>query len=771
MVGQAVSHYRILEPLGAGGMGVVYKAEDTRLLRPVALKFLPPALVQDAAAKDRLLREAQAASALDHPNICTIYGFEETSDGALFLIMAFYDGETVKQRLGRGPMPVADAVDLAIQAAVGLGAAHAHGIVHRDVKPANLMIAKDGTLKILDFGLACVPEATSLTGAGVALGTISYMAPEQARGEAVDARADLWSLGVVLYEMIAGRSPFAADSAPAVLNRILHTAPEPLHAMRSDTPMGLSRVIRRALSKAPEGRYESSAELIEDLRHLRRQLESGTMARAVDRRVPSIAVLAFSDMSPERDQEYLCEGIAEELITALVAVEGLRVAARTSSFQFKGQASDIRRIGEQLDVSTVLEGSVRKSGNRLRITAQLVSTSDGYHLWSGRFDRTMDDVFSLQEEIAREVVAALRLRLATESSTPLVRRHTDDLEAYDLYLQARYYWTRRYAGFLPKARERYEQAIARDPRYAPAHAGLADVHSVLGLYGVLPPRVAFAAAGASAQRALELDPALPDAYQAAAFVRWFFDWNTVEAERAFRRALTLNPQSGIVRAQLAVFLATQHRAAEGVAEAERARVLEPLSLLVGYYNGLVFFYAHEYQRGLEECRRVLDLDPQFALSHWVRGKTLLQVGQPDEAVAAASRGVDLSNRAPFHLSLLGQAHAARADRAAAGAVVDELLAKGLQTYVSPLHVADICLALGEDDRAFEYLTKALADRTGFLGALEVDESYDRVRSDPRFVHVVEEVRRSALEPGSYLRSGSSSSLVIGNAAPGVSGQE
>ena len=738
MIGQSVSHYRVLEHLGSGGMGVVYKAEDVRLGRTVALKFLSADLTRDAAAKERFLREAQAASALDHPHICTIYGFDETADGRLFLAMAYYDGETLQQRTARGPLPPGEAVRIAAQMAEGLAKAHAHGIVHRDIKPANVMITADGEVKLLDFGLAALPEVTAMTGRGLALGTLSYMAPEQARGEAVDRRVDLWALGVVLYQMLSGRMPFAGDSAPAVLYRILHVTPDPVHLSGAGIPLELSRLVGRALMKDPAERYQSADEILSDLKAYQRRADSGTTTLAVDRQLPSIAVLAFSDMSAEKDQDYFCEGIADELINALAVLGGLHVAARTSSFQFKGQAYDVRRIGERLNVQTVLEGSVRKAGNRLRITVQLINASDGYHLWSARYDREMDDVFALQEEIARAVVDTLKVRL-TAGSAPLMRRHTEDLEAYHLYLQAQYYWTRRYAGFLAKATDYFERAIARDPQYAPAHAGLANAYSVLGLYGLLAPKDAFARAGAAARRALELDDRLAEAHQAMAFVRWFFDWDWAAAERDFREALALDPSSGLTRAQFAVFLVTQGKREEGLAEGAQARAREPLSPLVGYYSALVFLYARDYERALGESQRLADLDPNFALGAWVRGEALCRLGRYEDAREAAERAVALSSAPAFYRPLLGRAYAALGQRARAEDVLGQLLERSRAAYVAPLHFADMYLALGDYDRAFEYFDRAVEDRNGFLGALAVDSVYDPVRADPRFLALLDRV--------------------------------
>jgi serine/threonine protein kinase/Tfp pilus assembly protein PilF len=739
MIGQSVSHYRILEHLGSGGMGVVYKAEDVRLGRTVALKFLPPELTLDELAKERFLREAQAASALDHPHICTIYGFDQTADGRLFLAMAYYDGETLQRRVAPGPLPPAEAVRIATQIAEGLGKAHAHGIVHRDIKPANVMVTADGQVKLLDFGLAYLPEVTSMTGRGLALGTLSYMAPEQARGDAVDGRVDLWALGVVLYQMLSGCMPFSGDSAPAVLYQILHVTPDPGHLSRAGVPLELSRLVGRALMKDPGDRYQSADEMLSDLRAYPRRPDSGATPLAVDRRLPSIAVLAFSDMSAEKDQDYLCEGIADELINALAGLRGLQVAARSSSFQFKGQAYDVRRIGERLNVQTVLEGAVRKAGSRVRITVQLINASDGYHLWSARYDREIDDVFALQEEIARAVVNTLKVHLTAGSDAPLMRRHTEDREAYHLYLQAQYYWTRRYAGFLPKAMEYFERAIARDPQYGLAHAGLANAYSVLGLYGLLPPKEAFPRAAAAARRALELDDRLPEAHQAMAFVRWFFEWDWAAAEQDFREALALDSSSGLTRAQLAVFLVTQGRRAEALAEAAQARTREPLSLLVGYYSALLFLYAHDYERALEESQRIADLDPHFALGAWVRGEALCRLGRYGEAREAAERAVALSSGAVFYRPLLGRVYAAMGEPARARAVLDELLDRSRTGYVAPLHLADIYVALGEYDRAFACFDGAVEDRNGFLGVLIVDSVYDPVRGDPRFITLLDRV--------------------------------
>ena len=400
--GSRLGQYEIVSLIGAGGMGEVYKAQDTRLKRLVALKLLPPELTRDETAKQRFLQEARAASALDHPNICTIHEINETPDGQLYLVMAYYEGETLKEKIERGPLAIDEALDIAIQIGQGLAEAHTAGVVHRDIKPANLMLTKGAQVKIVDFGLAKLAGQVGLTQTGKTLGTVAYMSPEQARGHEVDHGADLWSLGVVLYEMLAGRRPFPGEHAQSVVYAILNTEVPPLPSARAEVPADLARAVGRALTKLRGDRQGSAEELVAELRAVKRASEGHATAQPVgEKAVPSIAVLPFANMSADPEQEYFCEGIAEELIDALARLEGLRVVARTSAFQFRGQGHDLRQIGEKLKVKTVLEGSVRKTGNRLRINAQLINADDGYHLWSERYDRKMDDVFAVQDEIAR----------------------------------------------------------------------------------------------------------------------------------------------------------------------------------------------------------------------------------------------------------------------------------------------------------------------------------------------------------------------------------
>ena len=511
--GTRIGVYEITTPLGAGGMGVVYQARDTRLDRTVALKFLPPELTRDGAAKERFLREARVASSLDHPNICTIYEVGEVPEGdvadtQIFIAMAHYDGETLKQRIDRGPLDVPDALDIAMQTARGLGKAHAAGIVHRDIKPANLIVTADGLVKILDFGVAKLVNEVGLTQTGTTLGTVTYMSPEQASGAAVDGRSDLWALGVVLYEMLAGRAPFAGEGSQAVIPNLLNREPEPLTMVRPDLPASLDRVVRRALSKDASQRYQQAVGCITELQAVRSQLETAATqaAETGHRATPSITVLPFSNLSSDPEQEYFCDGLAEELIDALARLKGLKVVARTSTFKFKGQADDIRRIGEQLNVATVLEGSVRKAGNRLRINAQLINISGGYHLWSERYDRTMDDVFAVQEEIAQAIVAKLKVELVGETDAPLVKTSTTNPEDHSLFLQARHHMMRFTGPGYARALECLDAALAIDPDYAMAHAGIGWLHNTRSVLGQVEPREAFPRGLEAAERALSIGP-------------------------------------------------------------------------------------------------------------------------------------------------------------------------------------------------------------------------------------------------------------------------
>src|SRR5512139_778863 len=563
--GALVGHYRIVALLGTGGMGVVYKAEDTRLKRPVALKFLAEAVSRDRQALDRFERKARAASALNHPHICTIHDVDE-AQGQHFIAMELLEGQTLRQRLLESRPMVDEILTVALDVADGLEAAHVKGIIHRDIKPANIFITRRGQTKILDFGLAklapqrgsaaeaptVLPSAEAgpdqLTSPGTAVGTVAYMSPEQALGKALDGRTDVFSLGVVLYEMATGVVPFRGATSAATFNAILNLAPTAPVRLNPDVPGELERIIYKALEKDREVRYQSATDLLVDLKRLKRDRESGRTVAPIPAeapRIPSLAVLPFANLSADKENEYFSDGLAEDIIDALTQVPGLRVMARTSAFAFRGTATDEREIGARLNVEHILEGSVRRSGNRIRVTAQLVKASDGYHLWSQRFDREMRDVFAIQDEISQAIVEKLRVRLAADR--PLVKRYTENLAAYDLCLKARHQlskWTQegREAG-----RRYCEHAIALDPNYALARVVLSESHWWSAYWGFTNPREAFPSARLAALEALRLDDTIAEAHSLSGAVLACGEFDWPGAEREFRQALELNPSSADVR--------------------------------------------------------------------------------------------------------------------------------------------------------------------------------------------------------------------------------
>ncbi|MDQ6799555.1 MAG: protein kinase [Acidobacteriota bacterium] len=659
MIPTKISHYELLEELGSGGMGVVYKANDLKLGRTVALKFLPPQLTGDSSARHRFLREARAASAIDHPNICTIHEVDETPDGRVFLAMALYDGQTLRSRIAGGLLSPPDAAEIAAAVASGLAKAHRAGIVHRDIKPANIMITSDGVVKILDFGLAKLSQATDVTKAGTIVGSPSYMSPEQVRGDAVDHRTDIWSLGVVIYEMVTGTLPFRGDSDRVLFHAILDR--EPAFPPGEPARSRLLAIASRCLQKNSEHRYPSCDALIEDLRRdaARTDVRSRPDSKA------SIAVLPFADMSPERDQNYFCEGVAEEILNSLTRVEGLHVASRTSSFQFKGAAEDIRRIGERLNVRSILEGSVRKAGDRLRVTVQLINVGDGYHLWSERYDRKLEDVFAIQDEIAEATARALKVVLSRQEE-PLRRAKQTDVQAYEFYLRGRQIMQEYTARSLQQARKMFEQAIAIDPKYALAHAGVADASVWLVMWsgGGLPD---LQQAEQASLRALELAPDLAEASTSRGLVLTLgrhYD----EAEKHFRRAIALNPRSFDAHYYFGRSLFAANRIRESEEVLRRAAELRPEDYQA---LGIVAMILRDAGR-LEELNQVsvetmnrierwLEINPRDARALYIGALRLSDLGKVEEGRAWIERALAIApddsftlyNSACFY-SLLGE---------------------------------------------------------------------------------------------------------------------
>jgi serine/threonine protein kinase/Tfp pilus assembly protein PilF len=740
MLGKIISHYRILEKLGEGGMGVVYKAQDTKLDRIVALKFLSKHLLCDQEAKMRFTQEAKAASALDHQNIATIYEIDEAEDKS-FISMAYVEGKSIKEIIREKQLSIEEILGIALQIAEGMSAAHKKDIVHRDIKSDNIMLTDEGVVKIMDFGLAKLQGVTGLTKTGTTLGTMQYMSPEQAQGIEADERSDIFSFGVVLYEIITGQLPFKGEREAAIIYSIVNETPEPLARYKADVPEGLQRVVEKAMEKNTEVRYQHVEDLGADLRRLKTELETGATKTPVTKvkPPPSIAVLPFADMSPQRDQEYFCDGMTEELINALTKIEKLQVASRTSAFQFKGRARDIHEIGRKLKVQTVLEGSVRKAGKRLRITAQLVNVADGYHLWSEKYDRDMEDVFAIQDEISLAIVSKLKVRFLGQEKARLEKRYTDSPEAYNLYLKGRYFWNNRTKEGLQRGLEYFEQAIEQDPTYALAYAGIADCYNMLGFFDHLPPRQAFPKAKEAAEKALKIDETLAEAHTSLAHVRQYYDWDWLAAEREYRKAIELNPSYSTAYQWYAEYLGHMGRHHESIAMGKRALELDPLSPIIGANLAAFFLFARQYDQAIEGCQKVLEIDSDFMTAHWILGLAYAEKQMYDEAVSQIQKAVDLSggNDSPL-LGWLGAIFSRSGKKDQAKKILVDLFEVSKRRYVSPFSIALNYLGLGQKDKTFEWLEKAYQERDHWMVSVR-SPLFDGLRSDPRFKALLKKV--------------------------------
>jgi eukaryotic-like serine/threonine-protein kinase len=699
--GTRLGPYEIVALIGAGGMGEVYRATDTRLGRVVAVKVL------HGAHNERFEREARAIAALNHPHICALYDV-----GPNYLVMEYVDGAPL-----RGPLPIEEALRLALQMAAALDAAHGKGITHRDLKPGNILVNKEG-VKLLDFGLAKMAPTPgegdpTVTLAGTVLGTAAYMSPEQAEGRPSDARSDVFSFGLVLYETLTGRRAFEGENAISTMGAILHKEPRPLQA-----PPALERIVMRCLEKRPAQRFQTMAEL-KDALDAARQGVVRPQSQA------SIAVLPFANMSRDEDNEYFSDGLAEEIINLLTRISGLKVIARTSAFAFKGKLEDIRRIAEALGVATVLEGSVRKAGNRLRVTAQLISAADGSHLWSERYDREMTDVFAMQDEIAAAIAGALRLKLSPQPVTRM--RHTPSAPAHEAYLKGAYYLSKNTPDALARAKEYFEQAIALDPEYPAPHAALGIIYIFHWMLGLLPAHEAMPRIRATEQKALDLDPSLPEAHSTLGIVAAAFDYDWKEAERRFRLAMAAVPVSDVVRWHYAWFhLLPLGCVREAVEQMERALEQDPLNVAYRSQLAFVLFVAGMTERGIVEARKALEIDEHHWPTYFTMGSAYAAAGRIPEALTALEKAYQL---APWHPGVMGTlagtlVRAGKSQRA-------EGLVQRLREAPAMAMVACYLLC-SEVDAAADSFEKAIEQRHPMLLPLLRHPLAEPLRASPRW---------------------------------------
>ena len=747
--GSRLGPYEILSPLGAGGMGEVYRARDARLDREVAVKVLPQFSADNAEALARFEREARAVAALSHPNILAIHDFGRDGN-VTYSVTELLEGETLRERLEASAIPPRKALDYADQILRGLAAAHDRGIVHRDLKPDNVFLTRDGIVKILDFGIARETKGPghgsnpeSLTASGTVVGTPGYMSPEQIRGKPVDQRSDLFSVGVILYEMLTGKRAFQRENPVETMMSILQD--DPSHSTGRGVPVELAEILTHSLEKSPEDRFQSARDFAFALQAAERE-PSGPRspatgsARLGERAETSIAVLPFRNMSAGPDAEYFSDGMTEEIINALAGIESLRVAARTSSFAFKGKDTDVRQIGRELGVRTVLEGSVRKAGQRLRITTQLIDVASGYHVWSERYDREMADVFEIQDEISRSIAGALKVRLLPAQEEALVAPGTRDVDAYNRFLKGRYFFNQRAS---KKAIVEFEAAIARDAGFAAAYTGLADSYGTYGFYGGISTREAFAKARAAADKARELESDSADVHVALGILDHYYGWDLEREERHLRRAIELAPHAAAGSSWLAILLAATGRHQEALEMGRRGVELEPLSANA-HVNAVwpYFFGPGHLDEAVEGFRRAVHVDPNAIYALWSLGLACRFAGRHDEGIAALERLVAITNREmPWALALYAGNLGAAGRSEDARSVVAELENSPKLGYVPPLHVAFARIALGEKEATLALLERALDERNALFWAwTRTSPVFASLREEARFQDLLARIR-------------------------------
>jgi serine/threonine-protein kinase len=774
LTGKKIAHYHILEQLGAGGMGVVFRAHDEQLDRDVAFKLLPDETVESETARSRLLREARTASRLSHPHICHVYEAGE-ADGHVYIAMELLDGRALSETIPPGGLPLETLLRIGTQIAEALAHAHRNGVIHRDLKANNVIVTAEGRAVVLDFGLAkrelMEEEGTSErisiapTATGVVMGTPAYLSPEVLQGERATAQSDIWALGVILYDMASGQLPFHGRSMAELCSAILKDSPE---SLRERVHPGLQAIIQRCLAKEPSQRYK----LVSEVRAALQALQPGSvpvgrhtprnwgrlgayaagaagivvmlfLATDVSRwrgpigggssgaRIRSLAVLPLANLSGDPRQEYFADGLTDELIADLASIKSLKVISRTSAMRYKGASKPLPEIARELGVDGIVEGSVLRSNDRVRIKVQLIEAAKDRHVWTQSYDRDMRDVLQMQGEVGRDIAERIHVELTPREQGRAASPRPVNPQAYELYLRGRYYWNKRTPDALLQARDNFDRAIRMDSMYAVAYAGLADTYVLMGVYAGTPPREIYPRARAAALKALKMDDNLAEAHASLGRVKLFYDWDWDGAETEFKRAIELKPSLSTAHHWYSICLRDVGRLKEALAEAKRALELDPVSLIISSNLGDTFFYAGQADQAVAQHRKTLLLDPGFAPAHLYLGRALEQKGLIQEAAAEFRKARSLAGKGPYALGDLAHAYALVGKRAEAGRLLNELSELSKRGASLEMDIALVHLALGDRDRAFQYLEKAYKERSG-LNDLKVDPRFEPLRGDPRF---------------------------------------